>query len=378
VAQTQSDLHIVRYTDASAFSFLRPLWNSLLNSTPVDDPFLTWEWQSSWWKHNNQGWQLWLLSAWKGERLVGILPLALTEKNKWGVNARFLYFLGGGANDHSGIIIASKSDDVAQAFGKYLAAHDNEWDILQLNNFQKGCQNLDPFLGGFSKNKFIPEISDETSHLYLPLRGKWEDIEKKLPERTRRLVKNRTQFILSEMGGRIVYLTGKQITASDFEDFLNIALLGKHSYLYETEKDRQFHRSLLTSMGPKGWIQLTLFYLKDHPIAYIYGFIYRNKYFDWRTGYDPQFSRLSVGTILLSKNIEHNLKEGLDEYDFLRGDYKSKQTWTSCSRTYMNFRIIRRWRLPGLIFIRLPGWKEWLINCFMNRDENNANPSPEA
>jgi hypothetical protein len=362
-----NDIKVIHYTDSSGFDILEPYWNDLLSKTPVDDPFLTFEWQSTWWKHYGAELKLWLLAAWQDDRPVGIIPLMSKPKFKRGIKANVLHIIGWGDIDHGGLIIPEERLDVKQAFAKYLVEHDHDWDILQLDNFLDGCQNLDPFLNEFPRRKFISEIYQEAHQFYLPLVGTWEEYQKQLPERLRRTIKNRATSIAREMQGRISNLIGSQISKKDLDDFLETGMRGRYSHLYQLENDRQFHRSLLSSMGSKGWLGLNLLYLGNQPIAYRYGFIYHSHYYAWRTGYDPQFSEMSPGSFILSKTIEYYFKIGLEEFDFLRGDSWNKQQWTAQSRIYLNRRIIRRWRLPELIFSRLPAWKTKILKLFINQ-----------
>jgi CelD/BcsL family acetyltransferase involved in cellulose biosynthesis len=351
---------ITRYSDSSDFIPLEPFWNDLLRRSSVDDPFLTFDWQYSWWKHYGEGKELWLLVAREGECLVGILPLMLIPNYKRGFQAKILYLVGRGDIDHGGFIVPEGRGDVAAAFGEYLAANDRTWDIFQLNNIRKDGQDLKPFFDALPNSKFTIEITQESSHYFLPLDGKWEDIQKRLPDRLRRMIKNRGAQFSNQMQGRFVNLTGTHIAMNEFNALLETARKGRYSHLYETDNDCQFHQTLVSTMGSKGWIGVTLLYLDEKIIAYRYGFLYQNKFFDWRTGYDPQFSDLSPGTLLLGKSIEQFVNMGLQEFDFLRGESAYKQQWTAQTRSYLNYQIVRRWRWSELIFVRLPAWKSWI------------------
>jgi CelD/BcsL family acetyltransferase involved in cellulose biosynthesis len=68
------------YRDESGFDKLKDEWNSLLARSRFNTIFLTWEWQTTWWRHlgRNRG-ELYLLEGRDEGGLVAIAPLYLQE-----------------------------------------------------------------------------------------------------------------------------------------------------------------------------------------------------------------------------------------------------------------------------------------------------------
>ena len=48
-------MRIERHFQSEGFWALKPEWNDLLRRSYYDNLFLTWEWQSTWWKHLGEG-----------------------------------------------------------------------------------------------------------------------------------------------------------------------------------------------------------------------------------------------------------------------------------------------------------------------------------
>lgn len=67
------------FTDETGFDLLRSHWNNLLTSDAANTVFLTWEWQSTWWRCLGTG-DLYLLAWFDDGRLVGIAPLYLSRR----------------------------------------------------------------------------------------------------------------------------------------------------------------------------------------------------------------------------------------------------------------------------------------------------------
>ena len=73
-------MRIEAHFESGGFWALRPEWNDLVHRGCCDTVFLTWEWQSTWWKHLGEG-DLLLLGfrAENDGRLIGIAPLFYTQ-----------------------------------------------------------------------------------------------------------------------------------------------------------------------------------------------------------------------------------------------------------------------------------------------------------
>jgi hypothetical protein len=69
--------------------------------------------------------------------------------------------------------------------------------------------------------------------------------------------------------------------------------------------------------------------------AGFYGFLYNGTYSFYQHGLDPQYSKLSVGQVLLGVSIERAIEEGAAQYDFLSGDDGYKDLWARESRPLM-------------------------------------------
>ena len=72
-----SDIKIKHIRDTKSFEELKSSWGKLLCNSSVQSTFLTWEWLFAWWQVNNDNKALWLITAWRGEELVGIAPFML-------------------------------------------------------------------------------------------------------------------------------------------------------------------------------------------------------------------------------------------------------------------------------------------------------------
>jgi CelD/BcsL family acetyltransferase involved in cellulose biosynthesis len=59
-------------------------------------------------------------------------------------------------------------------------------------------------------------------------------------------------------------------------------------------------------------------------------------------GFDPNYSKYSVGNLLLWKVLEECVEKGISEYDFMQGNESYKFNWTDKQRQNMNVRFVNK------------------------------------
>lgn len=117
---------------------------------------------------------------------------------------------------------------------------------------------------------------------------------------------------------------------------------------------RQFHENLMGAHDPEQQIQLTRLSAGDHIIGYTYNFIHRDTAYFYQSGTDYRHfaSFGSPGLLLLSRNIEHAVAQGMSTFDFLAGDSRYKRAladsegellWVSLDRPGLTARARRLW-----------------------------------
>src|SRR5690606_12126623 len=113
---------VERVSDAARFGAMRGEWNELLADSRSANPFLTWEWLHTWWKHFGAGPTLHILTVRAGEggRLVAAAPLRVAGGPLSWLSR--LEFLGTGAagSDYLDVIVRAGYEQTSLGA---LAAH---------------------------------------------------------------------------------------------------------------------------------------------------------------------------------------------------------------------------------------------------------------
>jgi CelD/BcsL family acetyltransferase involved in cellulose biosynthesis len=120
----------------------------------------------------------------------------------------------------------------------------------------------------------------------------------------------------------------------------------KRDGVFVVQRFRDFHLDVAKSFAERGWLNLCFLTLNDEPVSAIYAFKYRNKMFNYLTGFNPKYSEYHVGHILFLYSIKNSIENGLREFDFMRGDETYKQQWNTLIRNNLEVRAIKKRIVP--------------------------------
>jgi CelD/BcsL family acetyltransferase involved in cellulose biosynthesis len=111
---------------------------------------------------------------------------------------------------------------------------------------------------------------------------------------------------------------------------------------------RQFQRTTAEEFLRCGRLRLSALRIGGRVIAVFYGFRGRSDVCFYLSGFDPEYSRVSPGTLLIGQAIDDALQDGAAEFNFLRGRESYKYLWGATDRPCYRRRIERSPSLAGL------------------------------
>ena len=330
------------------FETLRNQWNQLLESRQIKTAFLTWEWLSAWWCHYKGNRELWLITAWIGEELVGAAPLMKTNQWKHGLRFRLLHSLGSPNCDESDFPVRNGDLRIVKALCDYLYSRRSQWDAIELNEFESQASAWS-FIQNYFFNTGCISQSDTNYHYHIPIRNSWEGYRKSLSKNLRHNIERRLRRAQETHQVEFKYVQGREIEWGDFESLFKVSEKGNFPEKYKTKQERDFHRELLHRMRDHNWIEIAFLHLDGQAIAFEYGFNLDGRFEDWRTGFDLNHSELAGGTLLLYYLLKQFHSDGHHDLDFLRGEYDFKEKWLPERREFVGLRIMQ----PHRLFARL-------------------------
>jgi CelD/BcsL family acetyltransferase involved in cellulose biosynthesis len=106
---------------------------------------------------------------------------------------------------------------------------------------------------------------------------------------------------------------------------------GEEGVLSSTAVQR-FHRDAAHALRAAGLLRMYVLRLDERAAAAFYGFSGHGRTFYYLSGFDPAFDRFSPGTLIVGHAIEQAAREGVTQFDFLRGREAYKYRWGARDR----------------------------------------------
>ncbi len=333
-------LKIEQLRGAQALPALREQWQALFCLTKAT-PFLSWEWMSAWQRWFGHHGTPRLLCVREGSALVGLLPLYEGEGPR---SVRRLSFLGEdyvGADYLDALALPGREREVADALFRHLAK-DDSFDLLELKGLAEDSFSLASLIrhfGAEAKFGYQQRLRDICPKLVL--RDDWDEVlsrSKRADNYRRRLRQLRA---LTGLERRVI--TEPELAAEAFDRFLALherrwaAQGGSEAMWHPAVKG--FHRDVVVRLARLGLLRFEELWVEGACRASIYGFDDGHRFCFYQTGYDPSWSRHSVGLVCLGLSIEDAVKRGVKFYNFLRGTERYKFDWANDTRNTMAVRV---------------------------------------
>jgi GNAT superfamily N-acetyltransferase len=100
---------------------------------------------------------------------------------------------------------------------------------------------------------------------------------------------------------------------------------------------KDFYLDITKQFYDQDWLQLRVLKVNDDPISSYYNFKYNKRIYYYQSGSDPNWSKYSVGDLLLADCIKSAIQKGYIEFDFMRGAEDYKKRWGTKNK--YNFRL---------------------------------------
>jgi CelD/BcsL family acetyltransferase involved in cellulose biosynthesis len=95
---------------------------------------------------------------------------------------------------------------------------------------------------------------------------------------------------------------------------------------------RAFYDRLVPRLLAEGALRLSRLELDGRPVAYQFGAVVGDRYYQVQEGYDVALSKERPATALRALSIEALIADGVRHYDFMAGDSRHKRDWRGTDR----------------------------------------------
>jgi CelD/BcsL family acetyltransferase involved in cellulose biosynthesis len=302
---------------AETFDGVAAEWEKVLPSCSTNTIFVTPWWQRVWWRHFGAGSELRLLSLHDNGTTLGIAPLMLRE----GV----LSFLGGTDlfDYHDFLVPQGGEASFYGALFDYLSIMD--WHTIDLTSLPQESPSLQCIPALAEKMGYSVEVRDEDVAPIASLPPTWEEYLESLSKKDRHEL--RRKFRRLETAGAICqYVCDSPQTHPDcMRDFIRLHRASSPEKAeYMTPQREGFFIDAAVELGARGQFKLAFLELDGVRVASCISFDYLDSYLLYNSGYDPRYSRLSVGFVNKALAIKDAIEAGKRTFDFLRGAERYK------------------------------------------------------
>jgi CelD/BcsL family acetyltransferase involved in cellulose biosynthesis len=314
-------------------------WDDVLRGSGEDSIFLGLPWLLSWWSIFGETRELMVLHATEGGRSVGFAPFMISSRGKiscW----RKLEFIGSGPTDRLAIIARDGRRDVHRAFWDHVKEKD-DWDVVELREMTAGDITEGIIREYYPSAEYVQALSP-----HILLEGNYESYLSGLSKNMRyNLGRNRRKLEESGAAFRTLRTPSEVAEGVHYLRKLSEARWDLASVLVMPHMV-EFIELAAGELAKKGEMVFHTIELGDEPIAITMGFEAEHKYMYYLSGFDPEHSKTSPGSVLLSRIIEESYGKGMSEVDLLRGTEPYKYRFNAVDRVLFHFRALNRglWR----------------------------------
>lgn len=281
---------------------LRDEWRALFEADSAATPFHSWEWHSVWWNTFGRGRSPYLVAAYEGDDLIGLLPLIRTL-GPW----RTLRSMAVGPSDYLGPIARPEHrEPVINAFLDHLQRAPA--DMVDLHQWSDEAAVGDPVEQATCLRLALPD-SYET---YLGT------LSKSLRYDVRRMERS-DDFRIHQPEPDVALDVLFDLHVKRWRSRGLPGVFGR--------RVRRFHAEWAHLAQAQGWLRLSVLEHQGAPIGAIYAMTHAGRCFYYQAGFDPASSKVSPGTLLVAATIRQAIDDGVHTFDFCRGDEPYKRRW---------------------------------------------------
>lgn len=310
----------------SEFDALEQTWNELLSASDAS-VFQTFEWLRTCWTYFGRGRRLHCLVFNFDGQVVGIAPLFRGRTRVPGIRvATCLEFIGRGLSDYVDVIIGPGFEtQVLNTFAQYLLTNSYLWEIIDTDGVDERSPLVYalPEIPGHHGFKVFRHPGGVSPQVRLSDGACMPTETYSLRRKLRKLRQGSSvtvEHVRCESDGIL----------SAIETFARVhgqrwKSLG-YSSAFDDPLHKEFHVEFSSKFSRRGWVRPSILRVSGTAVAVSYNFHYKNRvYMYHHNAYGPDsVTKCSPGFIIRSIAMTDGIREGMEIFDYLRGDESYK------------------------------------------------------
>jgi CelD/BcsL family acetyltransferase involved in cellulose biosynthesis len=305
-------------------------WNSLLEKSRSNSPFLTHQWLNCWWKSYGSGRKLFVLSAKEDEEIVALAPLMIEKVTFRGLPIKKLCFMADGNSLLVDFILVQKKEECLKGILDFIEKRQDLWDIISLENLSIDRDSFKILSGLLEKRQLLYGINPGLDSPYIDINTGWDNFFSQRPKKFREVTRNK-QNRLKKIG-QLEFEKHEKISPELLQTLFDIGSKcwknKKKRAISSTKEKKSFFECLSYAASREGWLLIWLLKLNQKPIAYEYHLKYKDEVWGLRSEYDEDYKEAGPGTVLDRYIMEQIFNGAYKKYNLGWGADFYKLRWT--------------------------------------------------
>ena len=300
-----------------SFQQLWDQWEALLPQGTFNSIFQTPLWHQIWWQELGGDAELCLTAVRDDETLIGIAPLMRTGDTLSLLGNTDLW-------DYRDFIVArGEETNFYPALLDHLQGE--SWRELDLPSLPEHSPTLVHLPSLAEERGYTVEVSEEDVSPGIALPQSWDSYLMGLSKKDRHELRRKFRRLDREEGYAYYAVNGSSSLMGALDDFFAMMRGSRQDKaIFLTPQRERFFRRMAEEVARTNTLKLFFLELHGERVAGALCFDYGNTRFLYNSGYDLDYSGLSVGLLLKARCLQGAIEEGKEYFDFLRGNERYK------------------------------------------------------
>ena len=300
-----------------SFHSVRDRWNSILPHCSINTLFITPIWNQLWWDATIHQEEPLLIEFHQNEQTIGIAPLMRQQDSIALMGDPDLF-------DYQDFIVL---EDAEQTFFTSLLdfLDDEPWNELTFPSLREDSKTLSfiPELANKKGWHCKVEVQDVAPGVTLPTN--WDSYLTNLDKKNRHELRRKFRRLTTTVATNTTICFTPNEIQTCMEDLFTLMRKGRDAKRqFLTEDHETFFRDIASGLSNLGILTLHFLEIEKERVASCLCFDYNGQRLLYNSGFNPKYSNLSVGLLLKASCLDNSISNGLDYFDFLKGDEQYK------------------------------------------------------
>jgi CelD/BcsL family acetyltransferase involved in cellulose biosynthesis len=312
-------------------------WNRLVEQNSIHVPFLRYGYLHNWWLSRGGGeWpdsQLVLVTAQEEGRLVGVAPLFFTPDHQG--QARLMLLGSIEVTDYLDLIVSTEHlQEFTDMLLPFLTRQNlPDWKNLDIYNLFDDSPSLAALRQSATKLGWT-HADERVYHCpYIPIPGDWETYLAGIDKKQRHEIRRKIRRLESaEQPSRWYLVKDGGTLDAEIDAFTSLMEQDEDKARFLTPKMREFMRGVVQWAHTEGLLHLAFLEIDGEKAAGHLAFHYLNRLWVYNSGISRSFNEFSPGWVLLGYQLQWCNENGIEAFDFMRGDEEYKYRFGAIDR----------------------------------------------